>query len=218
MEILFFVLGAVALISGGLVVFQPHPLRSALWLIVNFFAVAGIYLLAHAEFIAAIQVIVYAGAIIVLFLFVIMLLNLRRAEETPVMPYYGQKLAGIYLLAHAEFIAAIQVIVYAGAIMVLFLFVIMLLNLRQPEATPKFPFFGQKLGGIILAAFTALILFYGFTQAKLPAAKEMAPGLGNTESIARSLFTDYLLPFEVTSVLLLVAIVGAVVLAKTKLK
>jgi NADH-quinone oxidoreductase subunit J len=165
MQILFFILAAVALISGVLVVFQTHPLRSALWLIVNFFAVAG-----------------------------------------------------IYLLARAEFIAAIQVIVYAGAIMVLFLFVIMLLNLRQPEDQPPMPFFGQKLGGIILAGFTAVILVYGFTQAKLPPPKEMVPGLGNTEAIARSLFTDYLLPFEVTSVLLLVAIVGAVVLAKTRLK
>ena len=64
-----------------------------------------------------------------------------------------------------------------------------------------------------------MILIYGVAKAVLPAAKEMAPGLGNTESIARSLFTDYLLPFEVTSVLLLVAIVrGAVVLAKSKLK
>ena len=165
MQTLFFILGGVALVSGGLVVFQKHPLRSALWLIVNFFAVAG-----------------------------------------------------IYLLAHAEFIAAIQVIVYAGAIMVLFLFVIMLLNIRQPEESPKIPFIGQKLGGIILAGFTGLILLYGVAKAVLPAAKEMAPGLGNTESIARSLFTDYLLPFEVTSVLLLVAIVGAVVLAKSKLK
>ena len=165
METLFFVLGAVALISGGLVVFQPHPLRSALWLIVNFFAVAGIYLLAHAEFIAAVQVIVYAGAIIVLFLFVIMLLNLRRPEEPPAMPFYGQKLAGI-----------------------------------------------------ILAGFAALIMIYAYSRAQLPAAKEFVPGLGNTESIALSLFTDYLLPFEVTSVLLLVAIVGAVVLAKTRLR
>ncbi len=165
METLFFVLAAVSLISGGLVVFQPHPLRSALWLIVNFFAVAGIYLLAHAEFIAAIQVIVYAGAIIVLFLFVIMLLNLRRPEEAPAMPFYGQKLAGI-----------------------------------------------------ILAGFSALIMIYAYTRVKLPAAKELVPGLGNTEMIAKSLFTDYLLPFEVTSVLLLVAIVGAVVLAKTRLK
>lgn len=166
MEILFLILAAVALVSGVLVVFQRHPLRSALWLIVNFFAVAG-----------------------------------------------------LYLLAHAEFIAAIQIIVYAGAIMVLFLFVIMLLNLRLPEQEGKFPHIGQKILGIALAGFTALILIYGFSLAKLPPAKEGgAAGLGNTESIAKSLFTDYLLPFEVTSVLLLVAIVGAVVLAKTRLK
>jgi NADH-quinone oxidoreductase subunit J len=119
---------------------------------------------------------------------------------------------------HAEFIAAIQVIVYAGAIIVLFLFVIMLLNLRRPEESPVMPFYGQKLAGIILAGFAALIMIYAYTQAKLPAAKEFVPGLGNTESIARSLFTDYLLPFEVTSILLLVAIVGAVVLAKTRLR
>ena len=165
MQTLFLILGTVALVSGALVVFQKHPLRSALWLILNFFAVAG-----------------------------------------------------IYLLAHAEFIAAIQVIVYAGAIMVLFLFVIMLLNIRQPEAEPKIPFIGQKLGGIVLAGFTGLILIYGVTRTVLTSGKPMAPGLGNTESIARSLFTDYLLPFEVTSVLLLVAIVGAVVLAKSRLK
>jgi NADH-quinone oxidoreductase subunit J len=165
MQNLFFILGGIALVSGALVVFQKHPLRSALWLIVNFFAVAG-----------------------------------------------------IYLLAHAEFIAAIQVIVYAGAIMVLFLFVIMLLNIRQPEETPPIPYIGHKLVGLILAGFTGLILIYGVTHAGLTGAKEMTPGLGNTESIAQSLFTSYLLPFEVTSVLLLVAIVGAVVLAKSKLK
>ena len=165
MELIFFVLGGVALISGGLVVFQRHPLRSALWLIVNFFAVAG-----------------------------------------------------IYLLAHAEFIAAIQIIVYAGAIMVLFLFVIMLLNLRQPEEELRFLPLGQKVGGIILAGFTVLLLIYTITRVALPPGKALPPGLGNTESIAKLLFTDYLLPFEVTSVLLLVAIVGAVVLAKTRLK
>jgi NADH-quinone oxidoreductase subunit J len=165
MQIIFFILAGVALVSGGLVVFQRHPLRSALWLIVNFFAVAG-----------------------------------------------------IYLLAHAEFIAAIQVIVYAGAIMVLFLFVIMLLNLRQPEEELRFMHLGQKVGGIILAGFTVLVLIYGIMKVVLPPGKAALPGLGNTESIARLLFTDYLLPFEVTSVLLLVAIVGAVVLAKTRLK
>jgi len=165
MQIIFLVLAVVALVSGGLVVFQRHPLRSALWLIVNFFAVAG-----------------------------------------------------IYLLAHAEFIAAIQVIVYAGAIMVLFLFVIMLLNLRQPEEETRFLHLGQKVGGMVLAGFTVLLGIYTLTRVLLPPGQEAPPGLGNTESIAKLLFTDYLLPFEVTSVLLLVAIVGAVVLAKTRLK
>jgi NADH-quinone oxidoreductase subunit J len=165
MEILFFIMAAVALISGVLVVFQVHPLRSALWLIVNFFAVAG-----------------------------------------------------IYLLAHAEFIAAVQIIVYAGAIMVLFLFVIMLLNLRQPEAPGKQAHLAQKIFGVVLASFSAMVLFHGFNQVNWPAPKPLVPGLGNTETIARSLFTDYLLPFEVTSILLLVAIVGAVVLAKSRLK
>ncbi len=165
MEYLFFALAGMALISGTLVVFQTHPLRSALWLIVNFFAVAG-----------------------------------------------------IYLLAQAEFIAAIQIIVYAGAIMVLFLFVIMLLNLRQPEEEVTRPGLGQKLAGITLAGLTAFVLIYGFSKARVPVAKAAPPELGNTESIARLLFTDYLLPFEVTSVLLLVAIVGAVVLAKSKLR
>lgn len=165
MEYLFLALAGIALISGVLVVFQTHPLRSALWLIVNFFAVAG-----------------------------------------------------IYLLAQAEFIAAIQIIVYAGAIMVLFLFVIMLLNLRQPEEEAARPWLGQKLAGITLAALTAFVLAYGFSKAQVPLAKPAPIELGNTESIARLLFTDYLLPFEVTSVLLLVAIVGAVVLAKTRLR
>ncbi len=164
-QLFFLALAAIALISGVLVVFQTHPLRSALWLIVNFFAVAGLYLLAHAEFIAAIQIIVYAGAIMVLFLFVIMLLNLRRPEEAP--PGYR---------------------------------------------------LGQKLAAVALAALSAVVLVYGFFQAQIPLAKETTVSVGNTESIAQSLFTNYLLPFEVTSVLLLVAIVGAVILSKSKLK
>ena len=165
MHFMFFALAAVALVSGVLVVFQTHPLRSALWLIINFFAVAG-----------------------------------------------------IYLLLHAEFIAAIQIIVYAGAIMVLFLFVIMLLNLRAPESPPKYPYSAQKVAGVVLSVAAAFFVAYGISRVKLGPAAPAKPGLGNTESIAKLLFTDYLLPFEVTSVLLLVAIVGAVVLSKSKLR
>ena len=106
MHFMFLALAAVALISGVLVVFQTHPLRCALWLIVNFFAVAGIYLLLNAEFIAAIQIIVYAGAIMVLFLFVIMLLNLRAPELPAKEPYSGQKVAGVVLSFTAAFFVA----------------------------------------------------------------------------------------------------------------
>jgi NADH-quinone oxidoreductase subunit J len=126
--------------------------------------------------------------------------------------------AGIYLLLHAEFIAAIQIIVYAGAIMVLFLFVIMLLNLRQPEEPTKQPYSGQKVAGVTLSVAVALFMSYGLSQVKMTPAAPAQPGLGNTESIAKLLFTDYLLPFEVTGVLLLVAIVGAVVLSKSRLR
>ena len=165
MDLIFFGLAAVSLISGVLVVFQTHPLRSALWLIVNFFAVAG-----------------------------------------------------VYLLLHAEFIAAIQIIVYAGAIMVLFLFVIMLLNLREPEAPGKYPYSAQKVGGFVVSVAVAFFIAMGLSRVKLAPGPAAVPGLGNTESIAKLLFTDYLLPFEVTSVLLLVSIVGAVVLSKKKLQ
>ncbi len=94
MQIIFFLLAATALISGIMVVIQVNPVRSALFLVLNFFALAGIYLLANAQFIAAIQIIVYAGAIMVLFLFVIMLLNLRQPEEGGAQLHLGQKIIG----------------------------------------------------------------------------------------------------------------------------
>ncbi len=126
-------------------------------------------------------------------------------------------LAGIYLLLEAPFIAAVQIIVYAGAIMVLFLFVIMLLD----------PFSGTmpadrrkhlRYFAIVLGA-AALILLYpllkAYDLARTPHDPVSAGGAaGTVANLAQTLFTDYLLPFEVTSVLILVAIIGAVVLAK----
>lgn len=164
MQIIFFLLAATALISGIMVVIQVNPVRSALFLVLNFFA-----------------------------------------------------LAGIYLLANAQFIAAIQIIVYAGAIMVLFLFVIMLLNLRQPEEGGAQLHLGQKIIGSSLAAATLSLMVYTIIKIKVPPGKEMSVDFGTTEMVAKALFTDYLLPFEATSILLLVAVVGAVVLAKAKL-
>lgn len=124
-------------------------------------------------------------------------------------------LAGLFLLMRQEFVAAIQVIVYAGAIMVLFLFVIMLLNMREKETLP-WHLRGVRLwGGLV--SFAMLLLLAVGTYVFWPAA-EMAkavPGPGFTVGdIARVLLSKYLLPFELTSVLLLVAIIGAVVMAR----
>lgn len=166
MEALFFYLfGGLALISGVFVVFLRKPVHNAMALIFALFCVAGLYLLLQAEFIAVIQVLVYAGAIMVLFLFVIMLLNLEREEAVI-------------------------------------------------EGRTRFR---QWLGGF-LAVVVFLLLVPVWAIQVLPGLKGSFPPdrvheAGNTVWVARLLFTDYLLPFEVASVLLLAAIVGAVFFA-----
>jgi NADH-quinone oxidoreductase subunit J len=126
-------------------------------------------------------------------------------------------LAVLYLLLGAEFIAAAQVVVYAGAIMVLFVFVIMLLN-AGAEVKRGRSFMVQLLGVPLLIGFLGLLAYYvqrlfrpevtvhfgGFTQ-------------GGAQQIGRALFTTYLLPFEVTSILILIAIIGAIVLARKEM-
>jgi NADH-quinone oxidoreductase subunit J len=165
---LFTVLAIVTVITAILVIVQRNPVASAIYLIITLFSLAGVYLLLNAQFIAIIQVLVYAGAIMVLFLFVIMLLNLEK-EKRLITRHRLQKVLGVFL-------------------------------------------------GIILLAQIGMIfnsvLLEG-SKGKFPPEKVAA--LGNTEVVARLLFTDYLLPFEITSVLLLVAIIGAIVLAKRQI-
>jgi NADH-quinone oxidoreductase subunit J len=123
-------------------------------------------------------------------------------------------LAVLYLQLGGEFIAAAQVIVYAGAVMVLFVFVIMLLNAGAEAQTFQVSRFVRYLGALLLAAFLGLISL--IIQATLPKTEGVVFGAwqGTTLDIGRKLFTAYLLPFEVTSVLILIAIVGAIVLAR----
>ncbi len=130
-------------------------------------------------------------------------------------------LAGLYLSLSAEFIAAVQVIVYAGAIMVLFLFVVMLLDLGRDERKPlRLPV--QKLFGTIAAlAVFATILKVIESDSILTGARGIYPAervseLGNTQVVGRLLFTEYLLPFQAMGVLLFVGIIGAVVLARRR--
>ncbi len=164
----FLFLAAVTVVTALLVIIQRNTVNSAIFLIINFFSLAGIYLMLNAQFIAVIQVLVYAGAIMVLFLFVIMLLNLEK-EKKLIARHNLQKFFGI-------------------------LFSISLLALI----------------GIVFHS----VLLEGSKGTFSP---EKIATLGNTEVVARLLFTDFLLPFEITSILLLVAMIGAIVLAKKEL-
>ncbi len=166
--VLFVVIAAMTMASAVLVIVQRSAVASAIFLIITLFCLAGIYLLLQAPFIAVIQILVYAGAIMVLFLFVIMLLNLER-EKKIITRHRMQKVFGVFL-------------------------------------------------GIILLAQIGMV----FNSVLLEGSKGTFPPekvavLGNTQVVARLLFTDYLLPFEITSVLLLVAIIGAIVLAKRQI-
>ena len=126
-------------------------------------------------------------------------------------------LSALYLTVHAQFIAAVQIVVYAGAIMVLFIFVIMLLNVPkdQPQLEKQK---GLRYLAIPFAGLMIAEMFYVLRPIRLTALP-IQPGnaeqaVGTTWSIGTALFTDYLLPFEVTSVLILMALVGAMVLAR----
>lgn len=122
--------------------------------------------------------------------------------------------AGLYLLQQAEFLFAVQIILYIGGIMLLFLFVIMLVNLEQAAKERQFskawPF---ALGCTLL---TAAILAWLLDRAQLPAPVAQASNIGNTEQIGDAFLRSYLVPFEIVSILLLVAVVGSVMMAKRK--
>jgi NADH-quinone oxidoreductase subunit J len=166
----FYLFGIVAVVSALLFVTRKSPVAAALWLVNTMFCLAALYVLLDAQFIGAIQVLVYAGAIMVVFLFVIMLLNLGHPSELADARGTGWKLAagavGVALLAE----------------------VFTLTRARIPEA---------------------LSLPSGFVARDLAREGAIAP-------IARLLFTEYLLAFELTSILLLAAIVGAVVLGRRR--
>jgi NADH-quinone oxidoreductase subunit J len=129
--------------------------------------------------------------------------------------------AALYVLLGAEFLAAIQVLVYAGGIVVLYLFVVMLVNLKRPPEAHSDPhrrtMLGFLLAGGVLIEVVAIAI-YGFSQPAMVAVPGAAsPVTGNTAQIGWLLYTSYLIPFEIASMLLLVAMIGAIVLAKREL-
>jgi len=125
-------------------------------------------------------------------------------------------LAGLFVLLHAYFLAAVQVLIYAGAVMVLFLFVIMLLDLRAEELR-RLRLFGLAAALISVGAILAVFLRSLAQAAPLPSVANPNQE-GSTQELGHLLFTGYLLPFELVSLLLLVAMVGVVLLSKRELK
>jgi len=160
---IFYVLASIALVSGAMVIWSRNAVHSAIYLVLSFLSVAGIYVLLEAEFVAAVQVLVYAGGIMVLFLFVIMLVNLRDA-------------LGARVRLHASVSGSIGLGVVA---LILYVY---------------------QRGRVNVEGTGASILRQG----------------GNLQAVGASLYRDYLLPFEVASILLLVAMIGAIVLARQK--
>jgi NADH-quinone oxidoreductase subunit J len=128
--------------------------------------------------------------------------------------------AALYVLLAAEFVAVIQVLVYAGGIVVLYLFVVMLVNLQRPAEVYQDPNRRAKLGLALSVAVLfelAAISMYTYVRPSPPMATTAIPVSGNTEEVGWYLYTNYLIPFEVASMLLLVAMIGAIVLAKREL-
>lgn len=164
--ILFIVFGGVAAVTSVLMITRPNPIISALFLVLNFASLAGLYLLLNAQFIAVSQVIVYAGAIMVLFLFVIMLLK----------PEHERKIFSIN--------PSVKIISVIAAVMI-FLQIVYMIFFTRPSGS---------LTGDAAASVKA----------------------GTVESIGRELFINYVVPFEAVGFLLLAAAIGALVLAKKK--
>lgn len=162
---LFYLVALVAIISGFFVTKCRNPVNSALCLVTTFLCLAVFYVMLEAPFMAAIQIMVYAGAIMVLIIFVIMLLNLGSVGKSR----YSHGLVGASVLAFILFITAAKYI--AGGKV------------------------SKQVGDV---------------------TSEVIQNYGHTELIGKAMFTEFLLPFEIASILLLVAIVGAVILSKRK--
>jgi NADH-quinone oxidoreductase subunit J len=160
----------------------------------------------------------YATAIVLLSLLVVTRRNPVHSAMWMLLLFFH--IAGMYLFLNAEFIAAIQVIVYAGAILVLFLFVVLLLNLRE-EVQDKRYISSWPVGVFVTGLLLVIVVTVLGAFVQGPAGKysvEVIRSETHTKALGRLLYTEYLFPFEIASMILLVAVVGAVVLSKRKLR
>ena len=187
--IVFLIAGALAIVGALGLVIAKNPVHSALSLVMALFAIAVLFLNQDAQFLAAVQIIVYAGAIVVLFLFVIMLLGVDQAEDLSVEPIAGQR--------------SVAAVIGIGILVLSIAFVAFSTDgaTGTPAAT------APKVDSITQSSISA--------TEQLP--ENQASGIEanpNIEQLGRVLFTDYVFAFEVTALLLTVAVVGAVMLAR----
>ncbi|MFA3782109.1 NADH-quinone oxidoreductase subunit J [Melioribacteraceae bacterium 4301-Me] len=164
--ILFIVFALVAALSAVMMITRSHPVISAVFLILNFFALAGLYLLLNAQFIAVVQVIVYAGAIMVLFLFVLMLLNTS---------------------SEYKFLTDKRFIKFFAILITIFVF-----------------------------AQIAYLIFLAKPSNSIQSNPNLSAQIGTIQNIGKELYTNYIIPFEAAGFLLLAATIGAIILAKKK--
>jgi NADH-quinone oxidoreductase subunit J len=169
--IVFIVSALVAVMASLLMVTRKNPIHSALWMIVTFFTMAVIYLLLNAQFIAVAQVMVYAGAIMMLILFVIMLVHMERGGE---------------------------------------------MDSGKPHRSAKTGIAWVLITVVFLAEMLLGALYYGMTGRGGDYPVEVVNRVGHVKTVGALLYGQYLFPFEIASILLLVGIVGAVVIAKRK--
>jgi NADH-quinone oxidoreductase subunit J len=162
------------------------------------------------------QILFYGfGAVAILFALG-MVLNIRNTVASALSLVVTMVcLAAVYVLLEAHLVAAIQIMVYAGAIVVLFLFVVMLLNLREDEFAPGRQWLLKSFG--VLGGLLVLVQLLRLLSEPLPEAPALPVGFGGYRQVGIALYTDYVLLVEVVGLLLLAAIVGALILAKRKI-
>lgn len=189
---IFWLFAAIVTVGAVGVVAMRQPVHSAICLLLSFLGVAGLFVLAHAEFLAAVQILVYAGGIMVLFLFTIMLVNVKRAAGEP----YVHTQAGLGLLAGLLLLAIVGGTVVASS--------------RVRGLTGG----GDLADPARLATTSITRNVTRVVEGKKVSTPVTESVPGNSQAVAWGLYRDYLLPFEVASVFLLVAMIGAVVLGK----
>jgi NADH-quinone oxidoreductase subunit J len=189
--LVFFVVGTVAVAASILVVAMRNPVHSALFLLLTFLCVAVLFVMKGAEFVGAVQVLVYAGGIMVLFLFVVMLINVRHLPDERVLSNFWKGGFAVGLALFLLFFTLVRPGVY-----------------HDPAASDK-----------------GLRTTYTYRHRKVHqpdgtvVRKLIRRGkvVGNSEAVGMALYTDYLVPFEVVSLFLLVAMIGAIVIGKREL-